>query len=428
MRRTEAAATGFGDVRRGARQVAALSRRFDGAGWKTAAENVREVRAVPSIFPLVDATLGVGGWPTDRFGLVHGPSNEGKTMFVLGLLLSFLVRGHAAAFIDAERSTPKSWLTKLFPPEILSSPLFRHMLPTSYEQTVDAVRAWCEAIGEAKAAGEIDPNTTGIIVLDSLRKLNPKRLLDKILKEGSEEGETVGKGRFAKKKGGGVDGMSGAAGRYKAQLNAAWMDELTVLLEQTGTAMVAIGREYKAGGATISFGDDWVLGGGESLYFESSVVARIELECPVYVGDKESKRMVGERHSLQVRKTKIGDKEVRYPLSHFHTSNGLFLPYGFDRSRDLLELGEACGVLDVKGAWYSFDGARIGQGEDVAAKRLAEDPELLGRLEAACRGTFQGVSTIPDEEVEPAPDTARSGRAPAAKAAAAKKKAGGKKR
>jgi recombination protein RecA len=402
----------YGEVRRSAGQVAALSKRFDAAGWKTAAENVREVRAVPSIFPLIDAVLRVGGWPTDRFGLIHGPSNEGKTMFVLGLLLSFLLRGHAGAFVDAERSTPRSWITKLFPPSVLASPLFRHLLPESYEQTVDFVRAWCEAIGDAKEHGEIDPNTTGIVVVDSIRKLSPKRLLDKLLKEGSEEREPEKKGRFAKKKGGGVDGMSGAAGRYKAQLNAAWMDELTVLLEQTGTAMVAIGREYKKGGSTISFGDDWVLGGGESLYFESSVVARIELECPLYVGEKDARIMVGERHSVQVRKTKIGDKEVRYPLAHFHTSNGSFVPYGFDRARDLLELAEECGVVDLRGSWYSIDGERIGNGEDSAVKVLHDRPELLARLEAACRGTFQGVSTIPDEE-ERAPDTARSARAPA---------------
>ena len=82
-----------------------------------------------------------------------------------------------------------------------------------------------------------------------------------------------------------------------AKMNAAWMDELTVLLEQTGTAMVAIGREYKAGGSTLSFGEDWVLGGGESLYFESSVVARVELESVIYetekVGDKERRVLVG---------------------------------------------------------------------------------------------------------------------------------------
>jgi recA bacterial DNA recombination protein len=328
-RRTEAALTReLGGVR-GARNLAALGKRLDAAGWNTAEENVREVRAVPSIFPLVDAVLRVGGWPTDRFGLVHGPSNEGKTMFVLGLLLSFLMRGHIGAFIDGERSTPKDWLLKLFPQAVLRSPLFRHMYPQSYEQTVDAVRALCETVGDAKAKGEVDANTTGIIVVDSLRKLTPKKLLDKLLKEGSTEvapddDEKKKRGRHAKKKGGGVDGMSGAAGRYKAQLNAAWMDELTVILEQTGMAMVAIGREYKAGGnSTISFGgDEWVLGGGESVYFESSVVARIELQCPLFEGDGSAKRMYGERHSLQVRKTKIGDKEVRYPLAFFHTSNG----------------------------------------------------------------------------------------------------------
>ncbi len=378
-----------------AKKLAALGRRFDAAGWKPASQGLREVRAVPTIFPIVDSVLGVGGWPTDRFGLVHGESNEGKTAFALGLILSFLLRGHCAALVDAERSTPASWVRRLFPTAMVESPLFRHLFPTTYEATVDAVRRWAEAIGDAREHGEIDADTTGILVLDSLRKLVPKRLLDKLLKEGSEEQEPDKPGRFGKKRGGGVDGMGGRAAQYKAALNAAWMDELTVLLAQTGTAMVAIGREYKnaEGGGSLSFGDDWTLGGGQAIYFESSVVVRVGSENMLYEGVDKERVLVGERHSVQVRKTKVGGKEQRYPLAHFHTSNGAALPFGFDRARDLLEVGVDCGVVELKGAWYSFGGERLGQGGLPAARRLTDDLALEHRVEEAVRATFPEVSS-----------------------------------
>lgn len=404
MRRAEGAVSGFEGTRAGARSLAGLGKALgDLDGWAPAGTGLREIRAVPTIFPHVDHVLGVGGWPTDRFGLVHGESNEGKTTFVLGLILSFLLRGHAAALIDAERSTPASWVRKLFPAELVDSPAFRVHYPTTYEETRVAVRKWAEAIGEARAKGEIDADTTGVLVLDSIRKLVPKRLLEALLKDIPVEDEDKPRNRFAKKKAGGVDGMNGMAARYKAALNAAWMDELTVLLAQTGTCMVAIGREYKASdtGGSLSFGDDFVLGGGSSLFFESSVVARVGVEKGLYVGPDGEKRLVGEQHFVQVRKTKIAGKVVRYPLAHFHTSNGAEYPFGFDRGRDLLEVGQSAGVVELNGAWYWFGKEKLGQGDLAAAKKLAGDPGLLERLEFAVRATFPvDATTAP----HPAPE------------------------
>ena len=398
-----------------AKSLVAMSERFEAAGWPTAASAMREVRAVPTIFPGVDAVLGVGGWPTDRFGVIHGPSNEGKSAFSLGLILSFLLRGHPAALIDAERTTPTSWVKRLFTDEVYRSPLFRLQYPKSYEQTVDSVRRWAEAIGQARAHGEVPEDTTGIIILDSLKKLMPNRLLEKLLKEGSEQEKKPG--RFGRKKGGGVDGMAGRAAQYKAALNAAWMDELTVLLSQTGTCMVAIGREYSAQqGSAIQFGpqDDFVLAGGQAIFFESSVVARIELEATLFEGEGTDRKMIGERHSVQIRKTKIAGKEVRYPKCYFHTSNGIAYPFGFDRGRDLLEVGIDCGVVEKTGAWFSFAGEKLGQGELMAAKKLANNIPLRDRLEQAVRKTFIGVQNVIPEEERP-PDTLRSQRNPKAK-------------
>ena len=394
------------DGAKGARGLVALSKRFDEAGWRPAREQLMEVRAVPTLFPGVDAVLGVGGWPTDRFGLIHGASAEGKTTFVLGLMLSFLLRGHSAAFIDAENTTPAKWVRELFPAKQFNSPLFLKKFPESYEQTVDAVRSWATAIGDAREHGEIDEQTSGICVVDSIRKLVPKRLLETLMAQGSED--KGDKGDRWSKKAKGVDGLGGRAAQYKAALNAAWMDELTILLGQTGTCMVAIGREHansdqRPGG----FDDEWTLGGGRSLFFDSSVVARVGLDRQLIEGEGESKRTLGERHYVQVRKTKIERKEAKYPRAFFHVSNGLDTPFGFDKSRDLIEVGVDCGIVEQSGSWFAFDGLKLGQGAGKAATFLASNDEVRERLEAAVRKTFLGVHDAAEESDELPPDTKR---------------------
>src|SRR5690606_8630504 len=74
--------------------------------FRPAAEVLRHIESVPTIFPQYDAAVRVGGHPISRFTLIHGPSNEGKTVFTQGLGRSFLERGHFFALADAERTTP----------------------------------------------------------------------------------------------------------------------------------------------------------------------------------------------------------------------------------------------------------------------------------------------------------------------------------
>jgi recombination protein RecA len=323
----------------------------------------------------------VGGWPIDRFSLLHGPSNEGKTLLLLGLGLSFLKRGHFFAHVDAEYTTPAGWLVKLMG-EHASSPLFRAMRPRTYEETVDAVRSFCEAIGEARERGEIEKETTGLIGIDSIRKLVPKALLEKLMKEGSD-GDAEGKGRF-KRRPGGVDGMGGRAGQIKAALNAAWVDELVPLLGQTGTAMVVITRETDDPDANGFGGRDFKLGGGKALVFDSSLVARIQRDK--WICDDDGV-LGGERHSVEIHKTKVEGKSEKLPEVFFHSSTGEHegVPFGFDIARDLLELGEQSGVVKKAGSHYSFKGTRIGNGEMSAVRKLYADPALLEELSVAVR-------------------------------------------
>lgn len=360
-----------------------IAGRFE--GWRPATDVLVPVRGVQSVFVQVDSITKIGAWPIERVCLVHGPSNEGKTAFVHGLGLSFLQRGHYYAFIDAEHTTPVTWLRQLMK-GFETHPGFVAMRPSSYEDTVDRVRKFCETIGEAKAKRELAEDTSGLIVVDSIRKLSPKRLLDTLFKEGSAE---EGRGAFGrKKKAAGVDGMSGRAAQYKAALNAQWLDELVPLVAQTGTSVVIITRETEDTEADIFSSKDFKIAGGKALIFDSSLVCRIVKVGNVVDGTGKEQKLYGERHAVEIHKTKIGTKDERTPVACFHTSNGKLVPAGFDRARDVIEIGIDAGIVEKSGSWYSHDGERLGQGEHAVVKTLTNDPERLRRIEEDVRRCF----------------------------------------
>jgi RecA/RadA recombinase len=195
--------------------------------WRPATEVLTRVEAQPTIFVQLDEATRVGGWPIQRFGLIHGPSNGGKTALCVGLGKSFLQAGGFFAFIDAEMTTPADWLQKLMG-EYASSPGFVAARPRNYEAAVDGVREFAETIANARAAGELPEESTGLIVVDSIRKLVPERLLAKIMKHGAEGDK------------GSIDGAGGRAGQMRAAINAQWLDELVPLLYHTRCAMIFV--------------------------------------------------------------------------------------------------------------------------------------------------------------------------------------------
>jgi recombination protein RecA len=380
--------------------LAKVASRFE--AWEPAVEVCTKVQAVPTVFVQLDAITRVAGWPTKRFGMVHGPSNEGKTAFLIGLMLSFLQRGHFASLVDAERTTPATWLEQMMR-KFAHHPGFVALRPTTYEATVDAVRQWCTTIGEAKAKGEIDPTTSGIVVVDSLRKLVPKKLLATLLKEGAEEQET--KKRYGGSKG--VDGLGGRAAQMKAALNAAWLDEMVPLLDQTGTSMIVIARESENPDQHQQWdGEDFKVGGGKAIFYDSSMVVRVLRDGWVRdVNDDGEVTDVGERHCIEIRKTKVGRKEARIPTGYFHTSNGVITPAGFDRTRDVLDLAKREGVVQTHGSWLYWGSEKLGQGEPKALRRLYSEPDLVKALEAAVREQFvldDSLPSLPPPSTEPA--------------------------
>lgn len=362
--------------------------------WRPAAEVLTHVRAVPTSFIQIDRATQVGGWPIERVATVHGPSNHGKTSLCHGIGLSFLRAGHFYAFVDAEYTTPERWLRELMG-QHAAHPGFVAMRPESFEQTVDAVRQFAETLEETRARGELDADTTGIVVVDSIRKLIPERLLDKIMKEGAEG------------KKGSVDGMSGRGAMYKAALQSQWMDELVPLLARTKTGMIVITREAddpNADARDMMFDNAWKVQGSKSLVYDASLVVRVTRESWVKEGPKDDQTIVGERHLARIWKTKVGGKdEGKHADAYFHTSNGHGAPIGFDPARDVFELALALGIIEQAGSWYSVHGKRLGAGEAKAIHTLRTgmldevEQEVRNQFTRAQRGAQGGTSDGSEE-------------------------------
>ncbi len=355
-------------------EIAAKSKSF-----RPAREVLRRVRAVPTIFPVLDWKLRVGGWPIDRTAFIHGPSGEGKTTCLNGLGLSFLQRGHLYALVDAEMTTPHPWLAAQFG-EYADDPRFIASRPESYEQAVDDVRRVALGVAEAREKGRIPKDTTCLFGVDSLGKLVPQDIQEKIKKHAAET------------KDGSVDGYRGASGMIKAAMNKAWLDQLIPLMHSTGCAIAFIIRESKdrdASARARQFGSDWKTTGGASVIYDASVELRVA-EAEIVREDPKNwkSEVLGERHHVEIRKTKVSKRADVVEHAFFCTSNGKWTPEGFDRSRDLMELGLELGAVKRGGAWLSYGGKRR-QGERQFLALLAENPDYLLDLEAACRSRFR---------------------------------------
>lgn len=367
-------------------RMAAVASRF--AAFRPAPEVLTRVRSVETRFIQVDRATRVNGWPIERIATVHGPSNHGKTTFCHGLGLSFLERGHYYGFIDAEYTTPEKWLDEMMGAQA-RHPGFVAMRPTSFEQTVDGVRQFVETIGEARDKGELDKDTSAVLVVDSIRKLVPDRLIEKIAKEG------------ASGKNGSVDGMGGRAAMYKAALQSQWLDELVPLLASTGTAMVIIAREADdpdADARDRKFDSAWKVQGSKSLVYDASLVIRITRDGWLREGAREDGIIVGERHRARIWKTKVGGKDNRHVDAFFHTANGVDGHVGFDRVRDVIEVAKNFGIVEQKGAWMNYDG-RKWQGDRKLIDEMRSDTALASEIEIATRAMFNDRPIEEQEEI-----------------------------
>jgi recombination protein RecA len=146
-------------------------------------------------------------------------------------------------------------------------------------------------------------------------------------------------------------------------------------------------------------GNDYKISGGGAIFYDSSLVVRVERDSFVQHGeDKSKKKVYGERHKVTIRKTKIAGKDDKVTVGYFHSSNGTLVPEGFDRARDVLELAGRLGVVQKSGAWYAHGEERIGQGQHNSVVALTDAPEWCARIEAETRARFKTAVPLEDEE------------------------------
>jgi recombination protein RecA len=352
---------------------------------KQAREELVEVTAVPTDFVQFDHATRIGGLPGERIVLVHGPSSGGKTVFALGLVKGYLRRGHGAFILDAERTTDGEWVSHVFgdAKALFDNPLFRAKRPENYEDAMDSVREYANGFAKLRDAGVVAKDAQFLVVVDSLKKLIPKDHTKKLLKDGAS--------------GAGMDGMGGRSAMMQAAANTAWMNELVPLLEKTKGTVLLIARESEDPNADMwakKAGRDFKITGGKAVYYDASLVVRIERAGFVSHGEGKEKVVYGERHRVSIDKSKVASKDGYNTLCYFHSSNGNLLPVGLDRARDVLELARKFDVVTLTGAWYAFGKQRLAAGEHNAVKALAGNVALLDEVEAAVRAKFAKVEPL----------------------------------
>jgi hypothetical protein len=263
-------------------------------------------------------------------------------------------------------TTPFDWVTQLMG-EYATSPGFVAKRPDSYEDTVLAVREFCQRLADARDEGIVNRDTSGLIVVDSLQKLTPQKLLDKLI-----DGE------------GGIDGASGRGGMMLAALHSQWLRELTPLLYHSNASMIVIVREYEKADAK-PFEQKFKVAGGKAPLFDSSIALRVQRAGYV----KEGKtRVIGERHKVTIYKTKVAAKEDKDQVCYFHTSNGNDMAVGFDPYRDLVELAIKLKVFKVKSnrLIWAETGEVLGHGINKTVRYLADNPRMYEAIQAEVRG------------------------------------------
>jgi hypothetical protein len=175
----------------------------------------------------------------------------------------------------------------------------------------------------------------------------------------------------------------------QAAMNKAWLSRLVPLMHDTGCAIALIARETEDRNASANdrkWGNDWKVVGGRALKFDSSLSVRVAHAKMIHEDEKDYKSpVVGELHLVEIRKTKVSARESEVERCWFSTSNGALTPVGFDRTRDLLELGCDLEVIKQGGGRYAFGGNRW-HGKNQFLTKVK--PEVLDAIEVACRAKF----------------------------------------
>jgi len=302
-----------------------------------------DVPAIPTGSLSLDAALGVGGFPRGRVVEIYGPESSGKTTLALHVIAEAQRRGGMAAFVDAEHALDAVYAGRLG----VDTDNLLVSQPDSGEQALEITEVLVRS-------GAVD-----VLVIDSVAALVPRAEL---------EGE-----------------MGDAQMGLQARLMSQALRKLTSVVSKSRTCLVFINQLREKIG--VMFGNPETTTGGRALKFYSSI--RLDIRRIASLKDSES--VIGSRAKVKVVKNKVAApfREAEFDILYGE---------GISREGDLLDLGVTQKIIEKSGAWYAFDGERLGQGRENARQFLKTNPEIRAEVESRLR---QGLG-LPAVDAAPA--------------------------
>lgn len=322
-----------------------------GAIMRLGAEGVaRDVAVIPTGSISLDAVLGVGGVPRGRVIEIYGPESSGKTTLALHVVAQAQSLGGVAAFVDAEHALDVRYAKRLGVgiDDLLVAQ------PDSGEQALEITEILVRS-------GGVD-----VVVVDSVAALVPRAEI---------EGE-----------------MGDAQVGVQARLMSQALRKLTAAISKSRTSVIFINQiRHKIG---VFYGSPETTSGGNALKFYASL--RLDIRRIGQI--KEGTEVVGNRTRVKVVKNKLAPpfREAEFDLIYGQ---------GISLAGDILDQAVNHGLIDKSGAWYSFDGERIGQGRNNVIRFLGDNPEMTTTLEGQVReklGLTPARPSPPEEAAVPA--------------------------
>ena len=301
-------------------------------------EVVQDIQVVSTGSLGLDIALGVGGLPRGRVVEIYGPESSGKTTLTLQVIAEMQKLGGTAAFIDAEHALDPQYAQKL---GVNVSDLLISQ-PDTGEQAL-------EIADMLVRSGSVD-----VVVIDSVAALTPKAEI---------EGE-----------------MGDSHMGLQARLMSQALRKLTGNIKRTNTLVIFINQiRMKIG---VMFGNPETTTGGNALKFYASVRLDIRRIGAIKKGDE----VIGSETRVKVVKNKVAPpfKQAEFDILYGE---------GISREGEIIELGVVHKLVEKSGAWYAYNGEKIGQGKDNAREYLREHPEIAVEIENKVRAAI-GVSPM----------------------------------
>lgn len=295
--------------------------------------NKVKVDVIPTGCLALDQALGIGGVPRGRIVEIYGPESSGKTTLALHIAAEAQKQGGIVAFVDAEHALDPVYAGHL---GVDLSHLYVSQ-PDNGEQAL--------AIAEELAkSGSLD-----LIVVDSVAALTPKAEID---------GE-----------------MGDSAVGMQARLMSQAMRKLTPIIAKTNTCIIFINQLREKIG--VMFGNPETTTGGKALKFYASIRMDVRRVDAV----KDNSGVIGNRTRVKVVKNKMAPP---FKQAEFDILFGT----GISRMGVILDMAVQQGLVLKSGAWFSYEGEKIGQGREKAIEFLKNNPDVTDALEAKIRETF----------------------------------------